>query len=131
MPGMRRREFVSTARRRGRGVAARGGAQQPAMPIVGFLSSRSPGELGDAIAAFRRGLGEGGFVEGRNALIAFRWAEGDYERLPALAADLISSRASVLVAAGNSLASRNHGGDFYHSCRLHRNRRSGSTWLCC
>jgi putative tryptophan/tyrosine transport system substrate-binding protein len=102
MPGIRRREFVSLFGGAAAAWPLAARAQQMAMPIVGFLSSRSPGESGHAIAAFRRGLGEGGFVEGRNALIAFRWAEGNYERLPALAADLISSRASVLVAAGGT-----------------------------
>jgi putative ABC transport system substrate-binding protein len=102
MPGIRRREFVSLFGGAAAAWPLAARAQQMAMPIVGFLSSRSPGESGHAIAAFRRGLGEGGFVEGRNALIAFRWGEGNYERLPALAADLISSRASVLVAAGGT-----------------------------
>jgi hypothetical protein len=79
-------------------IAAR--AQQPTMPVVGFLSSRSPGESAGVVAAFRRGLSETGFVEGQNILIAFRWAEGHYDRLPALAADLIDLRAAVLFAAG-------------------------------
>jgi putative ABC transport system substrate-binding protein len=70
--------------------------------VIGFLSSRSPGESGGAVAAFGRGLAEAGFAEGRNAVIAFRWAEGHYERLPALAADLITSRANILVAAGGT-----------------------------
>jgi len=78
-------------------------AQQPdRIPVIGFLSSRSPGESGGAVAAFGRGLAEAGFAEGRNAVIAFRWAEGHYERLPALAADLITSRANILVAAGGT-----------------------------
>ena len=62
-------------------LAAR--AQQRSMPVVGFLSSRSPGESAGVVAAFRRGLGEAGFVEGQNLVIAFRWAEGRYDRLPA------------------------------------------------
>ena len=74
MPGIRRREFVSLFGGAAAAWPLAARAQQMAMPIVGFLSSRSPGESGHAIAAFRRGLGEGGFVEGRNALIAFRWA---------------------------------------------------------
>src|SRR5262249_22085504 len=75
-------------------------AQQSAMPIVGFLSSRSPGESADLIAAFRRGLRQMGFVEGENTVIAFRWAEGQYQRLPALASDLVNLHVSVLVAVG-------------------------------
>ena len=107
-------------------------AQQPErIPVIGFLSSRSPGESGGAVAAFGRGLAEAGFAEGRNAVIAFRWAEGHYERLPALAADLITSRANILVAAGrHSLPSRSHRCNVKHSHRLHRGRRSSPPWLC-
>ena len=79
-------------------LAAR--AQQPAMPMVGFLSSRSSGESARVVAAFRQGLGETGFVEGQNLAIAFRWAEGHYDRLPALAAELVNLRVAVLFAAG-------------------------------
>jgi putative ABC transport system substrate-binding protein len=81
-------------------VAAR--AQQAAMPVIGFMSSRSPGESESLVAAFRRGLAESGFVEGQNVSIAFRWAEGRYERLPTLAADLIGLRVAVLFAAGGT-----------------------------
>jgi putative tryptophan/tyrosine transport system substrate-binding protein len=79
-------------------LAARG--EQPAMPVIGFLSSRSPGESAGVVAAFRQGLGETGFVEGQNLAIAFRWAEGHYDRLPALAAELVNLRVAVLFAAG-------------------------------
>jgi ABC-type uncharacterized transport system substrate-binding protein len=77
-------------------VAAR--AQQT--PVIGFLSSRSPGESADLVVAFREGLREAGFVEGQNASIAFRWAEGRYDRLPALAAELVELRVAVLFTAG-------------------------------
>jgi ABC-type uncharacterized transport system substrate-binding protein len=79
-------------------LAAR--AQQAAMPVIGFLSSRSPAESTAVVAGFHEGLREAGFVEGRNLAIAFRWAEGRYDRLPALAADLVSVRVAVLLAAG-------------------------------
>jgi putative tryptophan/tyrosine transport system substrate-binding protein len=79
-------------------LAAR--AQQPAMPVIGFLSSRSPGESASVVAAFREGLRESGFVEGQNLVIAFRWAEGHYDRLPGLAAHLVGLRVAVLFAAG-------------------------------
>src|SRR5205823_13747501 len=78
-------------------------AQQAAMPVVGFVSSRSPGESAHLVAAFRRGLGEAGFVEGQNTVIAFRWAEGQYDRLAALATDLVGSRVAVIVTAGGVL----------------------------
>src|SRR5215831_6262657 len=79
-------------------LAAR--AQQAAMPVIGFLSSRSPSESTGVVAAFRQGLGEMGFVEGRHLAIAFRWAEGHYDRLPALAAELVDLRVAVLFTAG-------------------------------
>ena len=74
-------------------------AQQPAV-VIGFLSSRSPGESASVVAAFRAGLREQGFVEGQNLAIAFRWAEGDYKRLPTLAAELVGLRVALLLAAG-------------------------------
>jgi putative ABC transport system substrate-binding protein len=75
-------------------------AQQRALPVIGFLSSRAPGESEGVVAAFRKGLAETGFVEGENVSIAFRWAEGHYERLPALASDLVGIGVAVLFAAG-------------------------------
>src|SRR5262249_61258831 len=76
--------------------------QQRTMRVIGFMSSRSPSESAGEVAAFRRRLGEAGFVEGQNLVIAFRWAEGRYDRLPALAADLVELRVAVLFAAGGS-----------------------------
>jgi putative tryptophan/tyrosine transport system substrate-binding protein len=70
------------------------------MPVVGFLSSRSAGDSVNAVAAFRQGLAESGYVEGRNVVIEFRWAEARFERLPALAEDLARHSVSVIVAVG-------------------------------
>src|SRR5262245_65968892 len=73
---------------------------QQAMSMIGFVSSRAPGESAGVVEAFRRGLSETGFVEGQNLAVAFRWAEGHYDRLPALAAELVNLRVAVLFAAG-------------------------------
>jgi len=83
-------------------LAAR--AQQGPMPVIGFLSARSPEESAHLIAAFRQGLAEGGFVEGQNVAIEFRWARGQYGLLPALAADLVSRGVNVLTTAGGEPA---------------------------
>jgi len=99
---MERRTFITLLA----GVAASRpvavGAQQPAMPVVGFLSSRSPEEAAVHTAAFRRGLGEAGLVEGQNVTIMFRWAEGRYERLSALAKELVDLRVPVIMSGGGS-----------------------------
>jgi putative ABC transport system substrate-binding protein len=78
------------------------GAQQPTMPVIGFLSSRSPGESTLVVGAFRQGLKEAGYAEGRNVHIAFRWAEGRYDRLPALAGELVEIQVAVILAAGGT-----------------------------
>jgi putative ABC transport system substrate-binding protein len=96
---MRRRELITLLG----GAAAwplAAHAQQPATPVIGFLSSRSPGESASVVAAFRQGLRETGFIEGQNLGIAFRWAEGRYDRLPALASELVSLPVTLLFAAG-------------------------------
>jgi ABC-type uncharacterized transport system substrate-binding protein len=80
-------------------------AQRSTMPVIGFLSGRSPGESESVEAAFRQGLKESGYVEGQNVHIAFRWAEGRYDRLPALVASLVDIRVAVIAAAGGQAVS--------------------------
>jgi putative ABC transport system substrate-binding protein len=85
-------------------------AQQKAMPVVGYLSPASPGPSAPYVAAFRQGLGETGYVEGQNLAIEYRWAEGRYDRLPALAADLVSRKVDVIATTGgpaSALAAKN------------------------
>jgi putative ABC transport system substrate-binding protein len=100
---MRRREFITLL---GGAVASplAARAQQPALPVIGFMSGRSPGDSTHLVAAFRQGLAENGFVEGQTVAIEFRWADGDYDRLPALAADLVSRKVAVLVGVGGDIS---------------------------
>src|SRR5689334_11616809 len=75
-------------------------AQKQAMSVIGYLGSASPEQFAPYVAGFRHGLNELGYIEGKNVAIEFRWAEGRYHRLPALAADLIRRRVTVIVATG-------------------------------
>ena len=77
-------------------------AQTSSMPVIGFLSSVSPAGWSPFVAAFREGLNEAGYVEGKNVAVEFRWAEGQFDRLPALAADLVSRHVAIIVATGGS-----------------------------
>jgi putative ABC transport system substrate-binding protein len=96
---VRRREFIAMLGSAAAWpLAAR--AQQPAMPVIGFMSARGPEDSAYLLEAFHRALAEDGFVEGQNVAIEFRWAHGQYDRLPAIAAELVSRRVNVITAVG-------------------------------
>ena len=77
-------------------------AEQKAMPVIGCLSAGSPGVFAPDVGVFRRGLSETGYVEGQNLAIEYRWAEGHYDRLPALAADLVGRKVDVIIVMGGT-----------------------------
>ena len=97
---MRRREFIAVLGTAVAGAIPTASAQQSSQPVIGVLSLRASDESASLIDAFRGGLKEAGFVQGRNVEIAFLWAEGHYERLPALAKDLVERRVAAIAAIG-------------------------------
>jgi putative tryptophan/tyrosine transport system substrate-binding protein len=100
---LKRREFLTLLG----GAAAwplAASAQQSAMPVIGYLSARSPDDTAHLVAAFRRGLGEHGFVEGQNVTIEYRWALGQYDRLPAMVTELVRRSVTVLTTTGGEPA---------------------------
>src|SRR6516165_7632232 len=100
---MRRREFIALVSAATVWPLTVRAQQQP-RPVVGFLNAASPGPLRQQVAAFLEGLKEAGYVEGQNLAVEYRWARGQYDRLPALVADLVRQQVSVIVAGGGASA---------------------------
>ena len=101
---MRRREFITLIGTGGAATLPLAAYAQKPMPVIGFLAGGVPNLNGPIISAFRRGLAELGYIEGRNFLIVDRWAEGKPERFPALAADLVALKVDVILTAGGTVA---------------------------
>ena len=134
MLDIKRREFIALVGGGGLLLTAkvrRARAQQPAMPVIGFLNSQSPGVYPPMAAAFHQGLEEIGFVEGQNVAIEYRWAQGRSDRLRALAAELVRRQVALIVAAGSSSALAAKARDHDASDRLLRSDRSCRGWTCC
>ena len=128
---MRRRDFVKAVAGTAAAWPLATRAQQPGMPVIGFLHSSSPVAVDANVHGFRQGLVETGYIEGNNVAIEYRWAENDYERLPSLAADLVRRHVALIIAAGGSrtgLAAQAATKD--NSGRVHGRGRSRQIWAC-
>jgi len=125
---IRRREFIAGLGAAAWPVVAR--AQQAAVPVVGFVNSGSADTSAGFVAAFRKGLGETGYVDGQNVIVEYHWLEGQYERLPDIMAELVRRHVAVITTWGDPTAPRGQGCDCDNPDRVRRCSRPGQAWPC-